>query len=58
MNTYKFKDLVISVFNDADFRPGSVDSINSYSKHYFGISGESHPVSIHGIKVYRDEDVA
>jgi hypothetical protein len=54
MNTYNF---VITVFNDADFKPGSTDNINTYSRHFFGISCESYPVSMHGIKVYRDDDV-
>ena len=57
MNTYNFKDFVIRVFNDADHNLSSTDNINTYFKRYFGISGESHPVSMRGIKVYRDEDV-
>ena len=45
------------MLDESTYKLGSADSNFSYSKIYFGENAEQHPISKHGIKIYRDDQI-
>ena len=57
MNSYQYKDLIIEVINEPNYKYGSSDNNFNYSKHYFGEGATEYPTSKHGVKVYQDDKI-
>lgn len=57
MNIYQFKGLTIEVFNDNASELNTADNGSDYLKCYFGSNGEQYPVSKHGARVYKEDQV-
>jgi hypothetical protein len=57
MNQHQYKDLTIEVLDEPTYDYGSTDNNFNYSKPYFGEDAEVHPVSKHGVKIYRNDRI-
>lgn len=57
MNRYQYKNFIIEISDEPNYRFDSIDNNLCYSKHYFADGAKEYPTSKHGIKIYREDRV-